>query len=126
MSLAGLFVFAVAYLAIVIMPGPGVTALAPARPGARNTWRAGLHRGFRHRLSLVWFAVAAAGLAVVAAAFAPVFVVIRYAGAALSSLPRLKLWNAPARSADAEADISPAGATVSSSRASPSISAIPR
>jgi threonine/homoserine/homoserine lactone efflux protein len=106
MSFTGLLVFAAAYLAIVIMPGPGVTALV-ARVLTRGmrgapAFIAGFVTG-----SLAWFAVAAAGLAVVAAAFAPVFVVIRYAGAAYLLYLAWKLWNAPSRAAGAEADESP-------------------
>ena len=106
MPLAGLLVFAVAYFAIVVMPGPGVTALV-ARVLARGTHGAPAFIAGFVTGSLAWFAVAAAGLAVVAAAFAPVFIVIRYAGAAYLLYLAWKLWNAPARTADAEADVSP-------------------
>ena len=106
MSLAGLFVFAVAYFAIVVMPGPGVTALV-ARVLVRGTHGAPAFIAGFVTGSLMWFAVAAAGLAVVAAAFAPVFVVIRYAGGAYLLYLAWKLWNAPVRIADAESDISP-------------------
>lgn len=106
MPLAGLLVFATAYFAIVVMPGPGVTALV-ARVLARGThgvpaFISGFVIG-----SLVWFAVASAGLAVVAAAFAPVFVGIRYAGAAYLLYLAWKLWNAPAGTVDAAADVPP-------------------
>ena len=106
MPLAGLLIFAVAYLAIVVMPGPGVTALV-ARVLARGTHGAPAFIAGFVTGSLAWFAVAAAGLAVVAAAFAPVLILIRYAGAAYLLYLAWKLWNAPVRTADAEVDVSP-------------------
>ncbi len=95
-----LLVFAAAYLAVLILPGPGVTALV-ARVLARGTggvpaFIAGFVSG-----SLAWFTVAATGLAVVASSFAPVLVAIRYAGAAYLLLLAWKLWTAPARPMDA-------------------------
>ena len=51
--------------------------------------------------ALVWFTVAAAGLAAIAAAFAGVLVVIRYAGAAYLLYLAWKLWTAPPRSPSA-------------------------
>ena len=94
-----LLVFAAAYLAVLILPGPGVTALV-ARVLARGThgtpaFIAGFVVG-----SLAWFTIAATGLAVLAASFAAIFVVIRYAGAAYLVFLAWKLWNAPARPTD--------------------------
>lgn len=89
-----LLVFAAAYLAVVILPGPAVTALL-ARvlvrgPQGAAGFIAGIIAG-----ALIWLAVAATGLAALAAAFAPVFVVIRYAGAAYLLWLAWKLWTAP-------------------------------
>jgi threonine/homoserine/homoserine lactone efflux protein len=76
-----LLVFAAAYLAVLVLPGPGVTALV-ARVMSRGTrgcpaFIAGFVAG-----SIVWFAIAATGLAALASTFAAVFLVVRYAGAA--------------------------------------------
>jgi threonine/homoserine/homoserine lactone efflux protein len=95
MSLSGLLVFASAYLAVLILPGPGVTALL-ARVLARGpkgapTFIAGFVCG-----ALIWFTIAATGLALVASAFATLFLVIRYAGAGYLLYLAWKLWNAPA------------------------------
>ena len=66
----------------LVLPGPGVTALI-ARVLARGLHGAPcVHRRVRGRLAGVSFAIAATRLAVLAAAFASVFVAIRYAGAA--------------------------------------------
>jgi threonine/homoserine/homoserine lactone efflux protein len=94
MDIERLALFAAAYLAVVILPGPAVTAVV-ARVLARGprgsaAYMAGVAAG-----ALAWFAVAAAGLAALAATFAPVFVVIRYAGAAWLLYMAWKLWTAP-------------------------------
>jgi threonine/homoserine/homoserine lactone efflux protein len=89
-------VFAAAYFAALVLPGPGVTALV-ARVMARGphgtpAFVAGFVVG-----SLVWFAIAATGLAMLASTFATVFVAIRYAGAAYLLYLAWKLWTAPVR-----------------------------
>lgn len=94
MDIDRLLVFAAAYFAVVILPGPAVTALLArvlARgPGGAAGFIAGVVVG-----AVIWLAVAAAGLAALAAAFAPMFVVIRYAGAAYLLWLAWKLWTAP-------------------------------
>lgn len=95
-----LLIFAAAYLAALILPGPGVTALI-ARVLARGTHGAPAFIGGFVVGSLLWFAIAATGLAVLAASFATVFVAIRYAGAAYLLYLAWKLWTAPARALDA-------------------------
>lgn len=108
MSLASLLVFAAAYLAVVILPGPGVTALV-ARVLARGTKGAPAFVAGCIAGSLVWFTVAATGLAAIAATFADVFVAIRYAGAAYLLWLAWKLWTAPIRPMAAAIDASPEG-----------------
>jgi threonine/homoserine/homoserine lactone efflux protein len=105
-SVDHLLVFAAAYLAIVILPGPAVTALL-ARVLARGPrGAAGFIVGTAVG-AVVWLAVAAAGFAALAAAFAPVLVVIRYAGAAYLLWLAWKLWTSPVR--DVEVSESAAG-----------------
>jgi threonine/homoserine/homoserine lactone efflux protein len=96
MDSAHLLLFAAAYLAVLILPGPGVTALV-ARVLARGTHGAPAFIAGFVAGSLVWFTVAATGLAVLAATFATVFVAIRYAGAAYLLYLAWKLWRAPPR-----------------------------
>jgi threonine/homoserine/homoserine lactone efflux protein len=95
-----LLIFSVAYAAALILPGPGVTALV-ARVLARGTHGAPAFIAGFVVGSLVWFAIAATGLAVLASSFATIFVAIRYAGAAYLLYLAWKLWTAPARSQDA-------------------------
>lgn len=107
MEPASLILFAAAYLTVLILPGPGVTALV-ARVLARGpqgapAFIAGFAAG-----ALIWFTVAATGLAAIAATFAPLFVAIRIAGAAYLLYLAWKLWTAPARAATA-ADAAPDG-----------------
>jgi threonine/homoserine/homoserine lactone efflux protein len=97
MSPSGLLVFASACFAVLILPGPGVTALL-ARVLARGpkgapTFIAGFVCG-----ALIWFTIAATGLALVASAFATLFLVVRYAGAGYLLYLSWKLWNVPANS----------------------------
>jgi len=105
MNIENLLVFAAAYFAVVVLPGPGVTALI-ARVLARGTggspaFIVGFVTG-----ALIWFSVAAAGLAAVASTFATLFVVIRYAGAAYLLYLAWKFWTAPPRPMQA-IDVSP-------------------
>jgi threonine/homoserine/homoserine lactone efflux protein len=99
MDLANLLVFATAYLAVVVLPGPGVTALI-ARVLVRGTrgapaFIAGFVAG-----ALIWFVVAAVGLAALTVTFAGLFVAIRYAGAVYLLYLAWKLWAAPAQPMD--------------------------
>jgi threonine/homoserine/homoserine lactone efflux protein len=95
MDLAGLLVFAAAYLMATASPGPGVAAVvarALARgAGGSASFIAGFVLG-----DLVWFAVAASGIALLAETFAALFTAIRYAGAAYLLYLAWRLWTAPA------------------------------
>lgn len=96
MDATNLLVFAAAYLAVVLLPGPGVTALV-ARvisrgPQATPAYIAGFVTG-----SVLWLWVAATGLAALATAFGALFVAVRYAGAIYLLYLAWKLWTAPAR-----------------------------
>ncbi|MBR0646134.1 LysE family translocator [Plastoroseomonas hellenica] len=105
MDRASLLLFAAAYLAVLILPGPGVTALV-ARVLARGAQGAPAFIAGFVAGALLWFTVAATGLAAIAATFAVLFVAIRIAGAAYLLRLAWKLWTAPARPA-AAADASP-------------------
>ena len=102
MTLAGLLAFGAAYGAAVASPGPGVAAVF-ARVLSRGLRGAPAFIGGFLVGDLVWFALAATTLHALAQAFAFVFVVIRYAGAAYLLYLAWKLWTAPAVSPDAAA-----------------------
>ena len=89
-----LLVFAAAYLTALVLPGPGVTALV-ARVVARGTQGAPAFIAGFVVGSLVWFIIAATGLAVLAATFGAIFIAIRYASAAYLLYLAWKLWTAP-------------------------------
>jgi threonine/homoserine/homoserine lactone efflux protein len=93
MTIVSLTAFAAAYFAVLILPGPGVAALV-ARVLARGTqgipaFIAGFVAG-----ALLWFAIAATGLAALAATFAAVFLAIRYLCAAYLLYVAVKFWTA--------------------------------
>lgn len=107
MDRASLLLFAAAYLAVLILPGPGVTALV-ARVLARGSQGAPAFIAGFAAGALLWFTIAATGLAAIAATFAPLFIAIRIAGAAYLLTLAWKLWTAPARPA-AATDAAPDG-----------------
>lgn len=94
MSIANLLLFAGIYAVAVASPGPGIAALV-ARVLARGTGGiAAFIAGFVVG-DLVWFGVAAAGMALLAQSLAAAFVVLKYAGAAYLAVLAWKAWIAP-------------------------------
>jgi threonine/homoserine/homoserine lactone efflux protein len=102
LDLAGLLVFAAAYLMATASPGPGVAAVV-ARTLARGPAGSGFFIAGFVLGDLVWFAVAASGLALLAETFAALFTAIRYAGAAFLLFLAWRFWTAPAVPAAADA-----------------------
>ena len=95
MTLADLILFAGALIVGAASPGPGIAALvarvlARGRAGA-VAFTAGLAIG-----DVVWLAAAVAGLSALAQAFAGVFALVKYAGAAYLLYLGWKLWTTPA------------------------------
>lgn len=93
MDLFTLFAFTVAYSIAVIVPGPGVAAVVARALGG------GFKGAFPMVLGiltgdLAYFMFAIFGLAAVAAVFGPVFIVVRYAGAAYLLYVAYKFWTA--------------------------------
>ena len=95
MPLSGLLLFAAVYVMATASPGPAVAAVV-ARALGRGT--AGLPAFIAGCVvgDLVWFTLAAAGLAVLAQTFATLFLVMRFAGAAYLAYLAWRLWTAPA------------------------------
>lgn len=100
MDWPALVVFSTAYFMAVASPGPGVAALT-ARVLARGSAGVVPFIGGYVVGDLVWFAVAAAGLAVLAQTFAALFLVVKYAGAAYLLWLAYRLWTGPAEPAEA-------------------------
>ena len=100
MDLIGLFAFGAVYTLAVASPGPGVAAvLARALAhGLKGTpaFIAGFIVG-----DLVWFTCAVTGLALIAKTYAPLFLIIKYAGAAYLLYLAYKLWTTPPAASDA-------------------------
>lgn len=94
MSLYGLLVFSAVYFVAVATPGPGVAAVI-ARTLAHGARGApAFILGFLIG-DLVWFTFAATGLAALAKTAYPVFVAIKYLGAAYLLYLAYRLWSAP-------------------------------
>lgn len=93
MDLFTLTAFTIAYLIALIVPGPGVAAIVARALGG----------GFKSAMpmvlgilagDLVYFLFAVFGLAAIATYFAPIFVVVRWAGAAYLLFIAWKFWTA--------------------------------
>ena len=94
MSLYGLWIFAVVYGLAVALPGPGVAAVV-ARSLARGTTGAtAFVAGFLVG-DLIYFTMAATGLAALAQSAYAVFVVVKYAGVVYLLYLAWKLWSTP-------------------------------
>jgi threonine/homoserine/homoserine lactone efflux protein len=93
MDLITLFTFTVAYAIAVLVPGPGVAAVVARALGG------GFKSAFPMVLGilagdLVYFVFAVFGLAAIATYFGPVFVLVRWAGAAYLLYIAYKFWTA--------------------------------
>ena len=98
MSLSSLLLFVGVYLAAVATPGPGIAALVARVLGHGLRGVAPFIAGYVVG-DLVWFAVAATGLAVFAHEFAGLFTAVRLAGVAYLLYLAWTMWRAPARPA---------------------------
>jgi threonine/homoserine/homoserine lactone efflux protein len=94
MTWAGLIVFALAYATAVASPGPGVAATVARALGQGAGGMAGWIAGFVLG-DLIWFWVAALGLAALAQAHPEALIVLRYAGAAYLAYVAYRIWSAP-------------------------------
>ena len=95
MNLTGMLTFCAVYALAVATPGPGIAAiiarsLAHGSKGA-PAFIAGFVLG-----DLVWFTIAATGLAALAKTAATLFITIKWAGVAYLLYLAWKLWRAPA------------------------------
>ena len=103
MTLAGMLTFCAVYALAVATPGPGIAAiiarsLAHGFKGA-PAFVAGFMVG-----DLVWFTIAATGLAALAKTAATLFIAIKWAGVAYLLYLAWKLWTAPAERVEVRDD----------------------
>jgi threonine/homoserine/homoserine lactone efflux protein len=94
LSVNGLLVFGAVYALSVASPGPGVAAVV-ARSLDRGSRGAPAFIGGFLVGDLVWFTLAAAGLAAIAQTAYALFVAIKYTGAAYLLYLAYRMWTAP-------------------------------
>lgn len=102
MTLSALLLFAGIYFLAVASPGPGLAAVVARGLGQGMAAGPAFIAGFVVG-DLIWFAVAATGLAALAQTFEAVFIAIRYAGCAYLCYLAYRIWTAPVRAADVAA-----------------------
>jgi threonine/homoserine/homoserine lactone efflux protein len=95
MTLSSLIIFAAVYFAAVATPGPGVAALV-ARVLGQGLRGVGPFIAGYFVADMIWLILAATGLALVAKAFAGVFLAIKFAGAFYLLFLAWKMATAPA------------------------------
>jgi threonine/homoserine/homoserine lactone efflux protein len=100
-SWEALIAFAVIFAAFCAAPGPAVAAVL-ARVMAQGSTGMVWFVGGLMLGDVVWFMIAAFGLAALATLVQPVFFVLKYLGAAYLLYLAWKLWNAPVTAATAE------------------------
>ena len=102
----GIAVFAIAYALVVISPGPGLASFVGQILGhgirAAPAQGLGIYAG-----DVVWFTLAATGLAALANAFSGVFLILKWVGAAYLLYLAFKMWRSEPQRLDAVADRGP-------------------
>ena len=104
MSLSGLGIFCAVYFFAVATPGPGVAAVI-ARALAHGTRGAGAFIAGFLVGDLLWFTVAATGLAALAQAAHAAFTTLKYAGAAYLLYLAYRIWTTPVQAPAAAAHV---------------------
>ncbi|CAN7588165.1 LysE family translocator [Rhizobium sp. LjRoot254] len=101
MTLATIAAYAFALFVVVLIPGPGITALVARALG--SSFRESLAMAIGIMLGdLVFLTAVVLGLAVVAQAFSTVFMIIKYAGAAYLAYLAYKIWTSGMLKTDTE------------------------
>lgn len=94
MTLSRYLIFTLTYFIAVITPGPGLAAIIARALGRGLHGMPAFLAGFIAG-DLTLFIIAAAGLAVVAEAYAPILTAVRWGGAAYLLWLAFKLWTTP-------------------------------
>ena len=104
----GLALFCLAYLLATATPGPGIAALV-ARALSRG--RRGLPAFIAGYVvgDLIWFTLAATGMAVLAQKAHLLFVILKYAGALYLLFLAYRMWTAPAQPLQDTTDVATRG-----------------
>jgi threonine/homoserine/homoserine lactone efflux protein len=95
MTIYGLFTFCAVYALAVATPGPGIAAIIARSLAHGSRGAPAFIAGFLAG-DLLWFTIAATGLAALARTAATLFVAIKWAGVAYLLFLAWKLWTAPA------------------------------
>jgi threonine/homoserine/homoserine lactone efflux protein len=94
MPVSGLVLFALTYFVAVATPGPGIAAVLARALGKGLKGMPAFIAGFVLG-DLTLYAAAAAGFAALAGAYAPIFLAIKWGGAAYLMWLSYRLWTAP-------------------------------
>jgi threonine/homoserine/homoserine lactone efflux protein len=94
MELHGLILFCLMYLLATATPGPGIAAILARVLGRGHHGLAAFIAGYVVG-DLIWFTLAATGMAMLAKTAHVLFLCIRYAGAAYLLYLAYRLWTAP-------------------------------
>src|SRR6478752_4190900 len=103
MTIYGILTFCAVYALAVATPGPGVAAIIARSLAHGFKGAAAIVAGFMVG-DLLWFGVAATGLAALAKTAATVFVLIKWAGVAYLLFLAWKLWSSPAERVEVNAE----------------------
>jgi threonine/homoserine/homoserine lactone efflux protein len=96
MELHGLILFCLMYLLATATPGPGIAAILARVLGRGKDGLAAFIAGYVVG-DLIWFTLAATGMAVLARSAHILFLCIKYAGAVYLLYLAYRLWTAPAQ-----------------------------
>jgi len=102
-TLTGILTFCAVYALAVATPGPGIAAIIARSLAHGSKGAPAFIAGFLVG-DLVWFTIAATGLAALAKTAATLFVAIKWAGVAYLLFLAWKLWNAPAARVEVKDD----------------------
>jgi threonine/homoserine/homoserine lactone efflux protein len=102
MEISSLLLFAGVYFVAVSSPGPGIAAIVARGLGQGMAAGPAFVAGFVVG-DLIWFTIAATGLAVIAQSFEALFLAIKYAGCAYLLWMAWKIWTAPVKAEDVAA-----------------------